>query len=97
MSNHTPGPWMVATSNSWRRIVTKARGLSVIEPYTCHDGHPDLKASMDDLELAARAPELLEELTTIRAEIRALLNDGGLYHTVMVPRAKLEELVGVEK
>lgn len=38
----TPGPWIIATSNSWRRIVTAHRMESVCEPITQNDGHPDL-------------------------------------------------------
>lgn len=38
----TPGPWIIATSNSWRRIVTEHRMESVCEPVTQNDGHPDL-------------------------------------------------------
>ena len=66
MSNaqHTPGPWMVATSNSWRRILG-ARSESVCEPIKQNDGHPDLYfrnggADGPDARLIAAAPDLLE-------------------------------------
>lgn len=66
MTQHTPGPWLIATSNSWRRIVS-VRGDSVCEPCTQHDGHPDLwfrNGGHDgpDARLIAAAPELLEAL-----------------------------------
>jgi len=68
MSNaHTPGPWLVATSNSWRRIVN-SRGLEVCTPTLQHsDKHPDLcfpngGAEGADARLIAAAPELLEAL-----------------------------------
>jgi hypothetical protein len=64
---------MVATSNSWRRIVTKARGDAVIEPTTHRvDGHPDLAGKMEDLELAAMAPELLDTIRELRLAFDAL-------------------------
>lgn len=40
----TPGPWILATSNSWRRFVTKFDTRNVCEPvtYSDRDRHPDL-------------------------------------------------------
>lgn len=40
----TPGPWMLATSNSWRRFVTAHNTRPVCEPivYSRTDPHPDL-------------------------------------------------------
>lgn len=72
MSEHTPGPWIVADSNSWRRIVTRDRGQHVIQPIKMRDGHPDLLAKPADLELAARAPELLAENERLTAEVTRL-------------------------
>lgn len=80
MSKHTPGPWMVADSNSWRRIVTQDLGRCVIVPIKQRDGQPDLLAEREDLELAARAPELLEELTDARDQLeqaRKAINRAG--------------------
>lgn len=37
----TPGPWILATSNSWRRFMSR-EGRSVCEPIKQNDGHPDL-------------------------------------------------------
>lgn len=60
---HTPGPWLVATSNSWRRIVS-ARGGTVCEPCAQPDGHPDLHfpnggADGPDARILVAAPALL--------------------------------------
>lgn len=66
---HTPGPWLLATSSSWRRFVSEARGgmQSVCEPVTQPDGHPDLyfrNGGQDgpDARLIAAAPDLLSAL-----------------------------------
>lgn len=66
---HTEGPWLIATSNSWRRIVSNGRGgmQSVCEPIKQNDGHPDLYfanggADGPDARLLAAAPELLKAL-----------------------------------
>lgn len=68
---HTPGPWMVATSCSWRRILTE-RGEPVIVPTTHRvDGHPDLNATMADLNMAALSPRLLQALEAAMAFIDA--------------------------
>jgi len=37
----TPGKWLLATSNSWRRFVSIEHG-SICEPIKQSDGHPDL-------------------------------------------------------
>ena len=59
----TPGPWIVATSCSWRRILTQIENKPVCVPTTSrHDGHPDLIASEADLRLIAAAPMLLAAL-----------------------------------
>ena len=70
MSAHTSGPWLVATSNSWRRIVNQ-RGDTVCAPCNQPDGHPDLTfpnggAEGPDANLIAAAPDLLEALRQIR-------------------------------
>lgn len=61
--NHTPGPWELWTSNSWRRITSRATGSTVCEPVTQRDGHPDLyfrNGGEDgpDARLLVAAPEL---------------------------------------
>ena len=68
---HTPGPWLLATSNSWRRFVSESPDVRgnphVCEPITQNDGHPDLHFANGgpdgpDAHLIAAAPELLEAL-----------------------------------
>ena len=66
---HTPGPWLVATSNSWRRIVSQ-RGDVVCGPCNQPDGHPDLTfpnggAEGPDARLLVAAPDLLEALQAV--------------------------------
>lgn len=66
---HTPGPWLVATSNSWRRIVNW-RHEPVCEPITQRGGHPDLHfrnggENGPDARLIAAAPEMLRALQSI--------------------------------
>jgi hypothetical protein len=63
---NTPGPWAVATSNSWRRIVSRDYG-TVCEPVVQRDGHPDLhfkNGGVDgpDAKLIEAAPDLLDAL-----------------------------------
>lgn len=64
MSGHTPGPWSVWTSCSYRRIGNN-HGQLVCEPIVQHsDGHPDLHfrnggADGPDARLIAAAPCLL--------------------------------------
>lgn len=77
MSKHTPGPWVIATSNSWRRIVSQ-RGDVVCGPCNQPDGHPDLTfpnggAEGPDARLIAAAPELLEALVKARAALEIAL------------------------
>lgn len=60
---HTPGPWIVATSNSWRRIVREDGG-SVCVPAIQRDGQADLyfvNGGEDgpDARLICAAPDLL--------------------------------------
>lgn len=62
-NKHTPGPWIIATSNSYRRILS-FNGSPVCEPTIQRDGHPDLSFANGgqdgpDARLIAAAPELL--------------------------------------
>ena len=71
MSAPTPGPWAIATSNSWRRIVS-ARGVTVCEPITQPDGHPDLHfpnggADGSDAHVLAASWDMHEALKSMRA------------------------------
>lgn len=69
-SHHTPGPWLVATSCSWRRIVSRDHG-PVCEPIVQHpDNHPDLffrNGGEDgpDACLIAASPDLFDALSAI--------------------------------
>lgn len=69
----TPGPWVLATSNSWRRFVARDGG-NVCEPITQNDGHPDLHfsnggADGPDARLIAAAPELLAALKRAESQL----------------------------
>ncbi len=69
MSGHTPGPWSIWTSNSWRRLGSDATGRLVCEPLKQRDGHPDLHfpnggEDGPDARLMAAAPEMAELLRT---------------------------------
>lgn len=75
---HTPGPWMVETSNSWRRIGTGSGGGNVCCPITQNDGHPDLYFKNGgpegpDAHLITAAPDLL-------AALREMLNTHIAHH-----------------
>lgn len=76
MSDHTPGPWMVATSNSWRRIVSQ-RMTPVCEPIVQNDGHPDLhfrNGGPDgvDARLLVAGPVLANELAKCIGALRGI-------------------------
>jgi hypothetical protein len=67
----TPGPWILATSNSWRRFVTRDRMTPVCEPITQNDGHPDLhfrnggEQGPDATLIAAMSPEAVLALVAV--------------------------------
>ena len=72
-SAHTSGPWLVATSNSWRRIVNHF-SRTVCAPCTQPDGHPDLTfpnggAEGPDARLIVAAPDLLEALQSLTTAV----------------------------
>lgn len=76
----TPGPLVLATSNSWRRIVSFLGSKPVCVPCTQPDGHPDLHfpnggAEGPDATLLIEAwnnqPALLDEIDRLRAELQA--------------------------
>jgi hypothetical protein len=77
MATHTPGPWLVWTSNSWRRI----RGPNhevVCEPIVQHDGHPDLSfgdypQADANSKLIVAAPDLAKACATVAVQINDLL------------------------
>lgn len=64
---HTEGPWIIATSCSWRRIVTEGMEPVCIPVVQRSDNHPDLHfpnggSDGPDARLIAAAPDLLEAL-----------------------------------
>lgn len=74
MSAHTPGPWIIATSNSWRRIVSERDGTPICEPITQPDGHPDLHfrnggADGPDAHVLAAAWDMYEALKSVDARL----------------------------
>lgn len=60
----TPGPWEWWTSNSFLRLSSKATGKDgdVIDSFKMSDGQTSLSVKVDDMNLIAAAPELLEAL-----------------------------------
>lgn len=82
MAEHTPGPWVWWTSNSWRRLKRDDRGItqSVMEPYVCSDGHPDCSINEADMRLIAAAPDLLEALRELHDDIQGRIDDGGRFN-----------------
>lgn len=79
LAKATPGTLILATSNSWRRIVTLVRSTPVCVPYTQHDGHPDLhfpNGGPDGpdatllLEARNALPALLDEIDRLRAALK---------------------------
>lgn len=83
---HTPGPWRIWTSNSFRRISSDATGKDgdVLHAVVHRsDGHPDLhfpNGGFDgpDACLIAAAPELLEALRITIGNVRSLGPAGAL-------------------
>lgn len=72
MSTPTPGSWIIATGNSWRRIVSEQTGMTVCEPITQPDGHPDLHfpnggADGPDAHILAASRDMYEALKELRA------------------------------
>ena len=65
----TPGPWEWWTSNSWRRLSSRAPGHQrdggVLCPNVARDGHPDLIVQEADMALIAAAPALYDGLTEL--------------------------------
>lgn len=70
MNKHSPGPWQMATSCSFRRIID-ASGREIIGGAVQRsDGHPDLYFANGgyegpDARLVLAAPELLEALADL--------------------------------
>ena len=75
----TPGPWIVQTGCSWRRIGTPGGDGDVLRPVkNQHDGWPDLAGPMANLEfIAAANPQAVLALTA-QIETLQVLNTRAL-------------------
>lgn len=75
----SPTPWLLAASNSWRRIVD-AKHAGVCTPCTQPDGHPDLQfaggyegaSAQLQIEAVNSLPDLLDTIDGQTAEIARL-------------------------
>lgn len=68
---HTPGPWIMWTSNSWLRICDSI-GLPVLTPINDRsDGHPNLNITLADAQLIVSAPDLFDACQLLLKEIIA--------------------------
>lgn len=61
-TNFTPGPWTLATSCSWRRIIGPEDEPVVMPTIQRSDNHPDLSIREADANLILAAPEMYEAL-----------------------------------
>jgi len=80
---HTPGPWSIQTSNSYRRIGNNMGDGNVLSPCNQPDGHPDLYFQNGgfngpDARLIAAAPDLLEALQVVLRDHMAVHGVGDL-------------------
>lgn len=85
MRAHTLGPWIVATSCSWRRILTDSGQPVCVRCIQAGDNHPDLYfpdggADGPDARLIAAAPDLLAALQRLIAngDIRDAAHKGDI-------------------
>lgn len=64
MTNFTPGPWKLWTSNSYKRFMSEGRNSTpvCVPIIAASDGHPDLHVSEADANLIKTAPDLFESL-----------------------------------
>jgi len=86
----TEGPWMVADSCSWRRIVHAYRNSPVIQPTTQQsDGHPDLLASRHDLDGLCVAVNEMPKFVEALEELDALCVKEG----DTIPTARIREIL----
>lgn len=94
-SSFTPGPWMIATGSSWRRIMS-VTGTMVCEPITQRgDNHPDLhfrNGGPDgaDARLIAAAPDLYEALQGFNLKPEAIVSSQGDTITLRIPIAAIQ-------
>jgi hypothetical protein len=97
-AQHTPGPWVLASSNSWRRIVTQFNMREVCVPTKQQDGHPDLHFPNEaDADLIAAAPELLGALIEIEefyATLGSQSDDAGVKRVHRLASAVIAKATG---
>jgi hypothetical protein len=98
---HTPGPWRIWTSNSFRRISSDATGHDgdVLHAVVQRDGHPDLHFPNGgfegpDARLVAAAPDLLEALERCMGALRVVSPGGDADPDVECARAAIAKAIG---
>lgn len=74
MSKHTPGPWTVTDEDDFDGLAIEAAGregeyVPVAHVPVDYDDRPEREANA---ALIARAPEMADEIATLRAEIEKL-------------------------
>lgn len=68
----TPGEWILATSCSWRRILTSG-GVPVIVPTNSrYDNHPDIMGGIENLELSVASRNALPQLLAYIERLEAV-------------------------
>lgn len=68
----TPGEWILATSCSWRRILTSG-GVPVIVPTNSrYDNHPDIMGGIENLELSVASRNALPQLIAYIERLEAV-------------------------
>lgn len=78
-----PGPWLLATSCSWRRILTEHGNDPVIMParYSEADPQPTLDAPPGVLEAVVEArvlvPELIDMVEDLQSKLTSTITTGG--------------------
>jgi hypothetical protein len=97
----TPGPWMLATSNSWRRFVSKTH-TPVCEPIVQNDGHPDLHfrnggPDGPDAALITAAINALPELVARVREFEELKKDMSLVRVAAYYALSDREVIVTDK
>lgn len=105
----TTGPWEWWTSNSFLRLSSKTTGRDgdVIDSFSMSDGVTSLSVKMDDMNLIAAAPDLLEALQgymSAVSEMNEAMKDGYNVHGAMsaligwedMARAAISKALGEE-
>jgi hypothetical protein len=81
-----PGPWLLATSCSWRRIVTEYDHKTVIMParYSKADPQPTLDAPPGVLEAVVEARTLVPELLDMVEDLQSKLTETIVFNGQML-------------